>query len=214
MSEIKVYTRNEEEESLLGQKEAAKFDQGKNRYDLLSMEALKQLAKNYASFQIAEKNNEIPILYNRALFHARSFWRGEDYYLKTTQHNMTLAARYFFELIVKEQEIKEVSILIENSGYIDDERHDLIPPTVLDELVKVYTYGTIKYDDNNWRKGVKWGRLYGALERHASKWRRNEIYDDESGIHHIVHAIWQCFSLLEYYLYGIGVDDRFRHLDD
>ena len=125
---------------------------------------------------------------------------------------MILAARYFFELLVKENEIKEP----EKSSEVEQptcckERHDLIPVCALDEVARVYTYGTIKYDDNNWRKGMKWGRLYGALERHASKWKRGEIYDDESNLHHIVHAIWQCFALVEYDRFFIGQDDRFRN---
>lgn len=208
MTDIHKYQRSEDEEYMLGKEQGAKFDQGKNRYDLVAMYALTELAKNYAKLHIAENHRFLPVLYNRALFHARRFWSGETTYLRTPSHNLTLSARYFFELMVEEGEVKESLQLIEAKGYIDDERHDLIPPTILDEVVKVYTYGTIKYDDRNWEKGMEWGRLYGALERHASKWRRGEIYDNESGLHHISHAIWQCFSLVEYDHYKIGIDDR------
>lgn len=109
----------------------------------------------------------------------------------------------------QEEEIKKA----QEEGYgtkFDDgkERYDLIPPWALNELVKVYTYGTIKYDDNNWWKGMTWGKLFAALMRHAWKWWRGEKLDDESGLHHLAHAAWQCFALMEYERNNVGQDDR------
>lgn len=206
---MKEYKRNPDEESMLGKDTGAKFDQGKNRYDLLAMHAVHELAKNYAGLVVVNKGG-IAGYYNSALFHARSFWTGERNYLRGAQHNLIYTARYFFEVLNLEGEIVESSLLECPTEYIESYRHDLIPPRALDEVVKVYTYGTIKYDDNNWRKGMKWGKLYGALERHATKWRWGEIYDDESGLHHLAHAIWQCFALVEYDMFNIGIDDRFH----
>jgi hypothetical protein len=87
-------------------------------------------------------------------------------------------------------------------------RYDLIAPRSLDELAKVYTYGCKKYDDNNWRGGFKWGRLFGAMMRHAWAWYRGETYDQESGLHHLAHAAWQCFALMEFEWNKRGEDDR------
>lgn len=88
-------------------------------------------------------------------------------------------------------------------------RHDLIPPWPLDEVAKVYTYGTIKYDDDNWRKGLAWKKnVIGPMLRHIWKWIRGEKLDDESGCHHLAMAAWQCFCLMEYERCSIGVDDR------
>jgi len=88
-------------------------------------------------------------------------------------------------------------------------RHDLIPPFVLDELSKVYTYGTIKYDDENYLKGLKWKKeVIGPMLRHLWKWIRGEKIDKESGCHHMAMVLWQGFTLMVYEKYSIGVDDR------
>jgi hypothetical protein len=88
-------------------------------------------------------------------------------------------------------------------------RHDLIPGWPIDEVAKVYTYGTNKYDDDNWRKGLAWKKnVIGPLFRHLWKWVRGEIIDEESGCHHLAMAVWQCFALMEYERCGVGQDDR------
>jgi hypothetical protein len=88
-------------------------------------------------------------------------------------------------------------------------RHDLIPPWILDEVAKVYTYGTKKYDANNWWKGLTWSEnVIGPLKRHLNKWLRGEVLDDESNCHHLAMTIWQCICLMEYERNKLGVDDR------
>jgi hypothetical protein len=88
-------------------------------------------------------------------------------------------------------------------------RHDLIPSWVMEEVAKVYTYGTIKYDDNNWWKGLDWSEnVIGPLKRHLNKWLRGEKLDNESNCHHLAMVIWQCIALMCYEKYKIGVDDR------
>jgi len=78
------------------------------------------------------------------------------------------------------------------------ERFDLLPPDVLFELAKVYTYGATKYEERNWEKGMNWGRLFAALMRHLWKWWRGETYDPESNIHHLSHALANVSFLLHY----------------
>lgn len=88
-------------------------------------------------------------------------------------------------------------------------RYDLIAPWALEQLAKVYTYGTVKYYDDNWWKGLKWRKdVYGCITRHIAKWLRGEKNDDESGLHHLAHAAWNCFALMEYERNRIGTDDR------
>lgn len=88
-------------------------------------------------------------------------------------------------------------------------RHDLIPPWAIEEIAKVYTYGCKKYDDDNWRKGMKWKeKVIGPLERHLNKWLRGEKIDDESNCHHLAMVIWQCICLMMYEKYDLGQDDR------
>lgn len=88
-------------------------------------------------------------------------------------------------------------------------RHDLIPAWALEQLAGVYTYGSQKYDDDNWRKGLKWRRdVFACILRHIWKWFRGEKFDNESGLHHLSHAAWNCFTLMEYERNSVGTDDR------
>ena len=121
--------------------------------------------------------------------------------------------------IPTENEIKEYIRNVEEEKQMGQEtagrfsagklRHDLIAPWALSELAKVYTYGTQKYDDDNWWKGLRWKRdVYGCILRHVWKWFRGERFDDESGVHHLAHAAWNCFTLMSYERHKIGIDDR------
>lgn len=88
-------------------------------------------------------------------------------------------------------------------------RYDLLPHYPIEELAKVYTYGCIKYDDDNWRKGMKWRKnVIGSLKRHLEKWIGGEQLDDESNCHHLGMVMWQCCCLMEYERCGVGQDDR------
>lgn len=88
-------------------------------------------------------------------------------------------------------------------------RHDLVAAWPLEQLVGVYTYGAQKYDDDNWRKGLRWKKdAFACILRHIWKWFRGERFDEESGLHHLSHAAWNCFALMEYERNGIGIDDR------
>lgn len=88
-------------------------------------------------------------------------------------------------------------------------RHDLIAAWALEQLAGVYTYGCQKYDDDNWRKGLKWRKeTFACILRHVWKWLRGEKFDNESGLHHLAHAAWNCFTLMEYERNSVGIDDR------
>ena len=89
-------------------------------------------------------------------------------------------------------------------------RYDLIPTYALEELARVYTIGARKYADNNWRKGFRWGRIFGALMRHAWSWWRGERLDPVDGQHHLASVAWTAFTLMEFEKKGIGEDDRIK----
>ena len=97
-------------------------------------------------------------------------------------------------------------------GRKDDDgkaRFDLLPPDALWEVVRVYTAGAGKYGDRNWEKGIRYGRVFAAICRHAFSWWRGERADEETGIHHLAHAAWNCLALLAYELRGMEeFDDR------
>ena len=87
-------------------------------------------------------------------------------------------------------------------------RFDLIPPYPLRELAMIYTFGAQKYEDENWAKGMPWREVIASLERHINYWKRGEKFDEESGLHHLMHIAWNAITLFEYERCGMGIDNR------
>lgn len=90
-------------------------------------------------------------------------------------------------------------------------RPELLPSAALLEVAKVLEFGSRKYEDDNWRKGFKWKRLYGAALRHLLAHKEGEDKDPESGITHLAHATCCLLFLLEHELKGLGEDDRYKY---
>ena len=68
-------------------------------------------------------------------------------------------------------------------------RLDLIVPEFIEEIGKVLTFGSKKYDDNNWKKlDNLQDRYYAAALRHLMAWRKGEKNDPETGLSHLSHA--------------------------
>ena len=82
--------------------------------------------------------------------------------------------------------------IIEDSGGMknDMDKPDwsLIPLETIEGIVRVLTYGAKKYERDNWKK-VSVNRNFAALLRHLTKWQAGEEYDQESGLHHLDHAM-------------------------
>ena len=89
-------------------------------------------------------------------------------------------------------------------------RFDLLPVKPLESVAAIYTYGANKYDDNNWRGGLKWGRVFGASMRHMWAFWRGEDNDTESGLPHLAHAAFGLLTLLEYTETHPELDDRVK----
>lgn len=71
----------------------------------------------------------------------------------------------------------------------DKNRWDLLPYEVVEDIVKVLTFGAKKYDDNNWQKVTPAKpRYFAAAMRHMVSWFGGEKLDPESGINHLAHA--------------------------
>ena len=88
-------------------------------------------------------------------------------------------------------------------------RYDLLPTDSLKELVRVFTYGVEKYDDRNWEKGIEWGRIYGAIQRHLNAfWSGEEINEEDGNLSHLAQAAWGCLVLESYRQRKIGKDTR------
>lgn len=108
-------------------------------------------------------------------------------------------------------------------------RYELISPTLLKELAKVYTMGAEKYteynefgiivDDgaDNWRKGQLWKENASSIIRHLEKFRDGEDFDtdwpkellDKYGpTYHLANAAWGIGCLLEFYKTHPELDNR------
>jgi hypothetical protein len=98
-------------------------------------------------------------------------------------------------------------------------RYDLIPVLPLYELARVYTIGAKKYDDNNWRKGIQFGRVIAALQRHLEKWKVGHRNDATDGQHHLSSVMWCAATLMQFELmaqrdpeFAENFDDRVKDL--
>jgi hypothetical protein len=100
---------------------------------------------------------------------------------------------------------------VKRKGYKKDTqklRTDLIPTEALEEIAKVLTFGSEKYDDDNWRNGMEWRRMYGAALRHMFAWNRGEDLDPETNTNHLANAACNLLFLIYHQHYGLGTDDR------
>jgi len=92
----------------------------------------------------------------------------------------------------------------------DTEKPDmsLLPPEVLIEVAKVFSFGAAKYSADNWRLGFKYRRLIAAGMRHRNAFNAGEDNDLESGINHLAHSIACDMILLAQVILELGIDDR------
>lgn len=93
----------------------------------------------------------------------------------------------------------------------DKTRVDLVDSEFITSIAKVLTHGAKKYAPNNWRKGIEYSRVYGALQRHLLQWQSGIENDEESGLPHLWHA-GCCLMFLIYYTNHS--DDCYEELDD
>jgi Domain of unknown function (DUF5664) len=87
-------------------------------------------------------------------------------------------------------------------------RFDLIPVKPLQEVARVYTIGAAKYADRNWERGLSWGRIYAAMQRHANAWWSGERNDPVDKQHHLASVVWCALALMEYENSHPELDDR------
>jgi len=87
-------------------------------------------------------------------------------------------------------------------------RYDLIPPMPLGAVAFVYTMGAHKYTDHNWRKGMAWSRVIGAMMRHLETFRKGISIDPTDGQHVLASVAWCALTLMEYERTHPELDDR------
>jgi len=73
-----------------------------------------------------------------------------------------------------------------NSGKL---KWSLVHYKSLEPLVKVLEFGTEKYDEHNWKKGLPVNEILESMQRHLASLMDGEINDKESGLPHIGHIM-------------------------
>lgn len=73
---------------------------------------------------------------------------------------------------------------------------------------RAFEYGAIKYDKNNYKKGMEWSRVLDAALRHITAFNAKQDMDTESGLNHLWHAKACLAMLIYYYENKVGTDDR------
>ncbi len=101
-------------------------------------------------------------------------------------------------------------------GRKDDQgklRYDLMSVDALRGLTEVLTFGSSKYSDRNWQKGIDFNRLYRATLAHLlAFWKRKDI-DDDSAKLAIDHAQC-CVHFLSHYLHNYELYKKFDNRTD
>jgi hypothetical protein len=218
------YEKSEEEQAQLGQATGAKFDAGKSRWDLIPADVLLEIANEAPSLLgLYKKEEKLKTFEEKMMFHysngmeaAWMFWNNMDGTPLSggVQQPLVFAIASYIHLL-------DLSLIYEEHGGDLEPRTRLynlvipnvngmylLPYKVIDYLGMIYLYGCKKYDENNWRKGMPWGKIFAAFNRHSGQWHSGEIYDKESGMHHIGHALWQLFGLRWYQQFTPEYDDR------
>lgn len=76
----------------------------------------------------------------------------------------------------------------------DQEKPDwsLLDLNLIEDVIKVLTYGAKKYDRDNWQKVVEANphRYFSAAMRHIAAFQKGEKVDSETELSHLAHA--QC----------------------
>ncbi len=88
------------------------------------------------------------------------------------------------------------------------EQFHTMPVEALFELARVYSFGTRKYADYNYRLGYDWSLSFNAMMRHAFSYWKGEDKDPESGLNHMAHVAWHALNLILFAEQNLGKDDR------
>ena len=91
-------------------------------------------------------------------------------------------------------------------------RLDLLPSFAEEQYARVMTYGSTKYAEWNWARGMKWTTVIASLKRHVLAIENGEDYDKETGILHSAHIMCNAAFFTEYYKICPQFDDRHKFI--
>jgi hypothetical protein len=86
---------------------------------------------------------------------------------------------------------------------------ELLAPSAMLGTAAVLDFGAKKYARENWRKGLAWSRVIGAILRHLFAFMAGEDLDKETGLPHIDHVACEVMFLQEFYRTRKDLDDRY-----
>jgi hypothetical protein len=85
-------------------------------------------------------------------------------------------------------------------------RWSLVHYKSLEPMVKVLMFGAEKYDDHNWKKGLKKDEILESLQRHLAALMDGETCDIESKLPHIGHIL--CNAMFYSYFTELPNNDK------
>lgn len=85
----------------------------------------------------------------------------------------------------------------------------LVSWKALEPLVQVLMFGAQKYDNHNWKKGLKYTEVCESLQRHLNSFIEGEDEDKESKLSHIGHILCNAMFLSYMFLFRKDMDDRY-----
>ena len=93
-------------------------------------------------------------------------------------------------------------------------KQSLIPVEAIEGTARALGYGEGKYGTHNFRNGIQYTRLTDATSRHVNAFIKNIDLDDESGLHHIDHALAN-LAMLKFMIENRPeMDDRWKDQKD
>ena len=92
----------------------------------------------------------------------------------------------------------------------------LVSWKALAPMVRVLMFGAEKYDDHNWKKGLKYTEVTESLQRHLNAFIEGENDDPESKLSHVGHILCNAMFLSYMSLFRKDMDDRYidENLED
>lgn len=83
----------------------------------------------------------------------------------------------------------------------DKLRWDLLPLSLIKEVVKIFHFGAKKYSPNSWQNLEDgYNRYKAAFFRHTEAFESGEFLDKESNLPHMAHAAWNALAMLYFSL--------------
>jgi hypothetical protein len=70
-------------------------------------------------------------------------------------------------------------------------------PRAMIGLTKAFEAGAKKYSRDNWKKGLDRYEIIDCLMRHLLKAQAGQLNDEETGVNHLNHVLWNALVLAD-----------------